>query len=254
MPGTRFSYHEIVSTALVLSAGGLWAAWEVGVWKALRQRFRPDLVVGASAGSWNGWAIAGGCTPEELEADWLNPRTACLMEFAIHSTGCFRPDSLHQAARDLFDRYRPRMPFALTMVEVPRLRLCIVRGDQVTWRHLAASCTIPFGFPPIEIDGKHYVDGGLLGGLPLVAAQEVGATRAVALNVLTTLPFRILRRVMWTRSPTSALEVCRIEPSMRLGSLRDAVVWKPENIRRWIDLGEKDGARMVPLLLTSQAN
>ena len=28
-----------MSTALVLSAGGLWAAWEAGVWKALRERF-----------------------------------------------------------------------------------------------------------------------------------------------------------------------------------------------------------------------
>jgi NTE family protein len=232
-----------VSTALVLSAGGLWAAWEVGVWKALRNRFQPDLIVGASAGSWNGWAIAGGCTPEELEAEWLNPRTACLMEFAIHSTGCLRPDSLYQAARDLYDRYRPRVPFGLTTVEVPRLRLQIVRGAEVTWRHLAASCSIPLGFPPIEIDGRRYVDGGLLGGLPLYAAQELGATRAVALNVLTTLPFRILRRVLWTRQPAEALEVCRIEPSTRLGSLRDAMVWKAENIQQWIELGERDGER-----------
>src|ERR1035437_3866188 len=60
-------------TALVLSAGGLWAAWEVGVWSVLRERFRPDLIVGASAGAWNGWAIAGGCTPLELARPWARP-------------------------------------------------------------------------------------------------------------------------------------------------------------------------------------
>ena len=37
-------------TALVLSAGGLWAAWEVGAWRVLRERFQPDLIVGALGG------------------------------------------------------------------------------------------------------------------------------------------------------------------------------------------------------------
>jgi len=45
----------------------MYAAWEVGVWKALAPHIRPDLIVGASAGAWNGWAIAGGAAPEELE-------------------------------------------------------------------------------------------------------------------------------------------------------------------------------------------
>jgi hypothetical protein len=33
------------------------------------------LIVGASAGGWNGWAIAGGCTPEQLARMWLDPAT-----------------------------------------------------------------------------------------------------------------------------------------------------------------------------------
>src|ERR1035441_5758826 len=70
-------------TALVLSAGGLWAAWEVGAWSVLRERFRPDLIVGASAGTWNGWAIAGGCTPEELARLWLDPATGEIMGFGL---------------------------------------------------------------------------------------------------------------------------------------------------------------------------
>jgi NTE family protein len=232
-------------TALVLSAGGLWAAWEVGVWEVLRTKFRPDLIVGASAGSLNGWAIAGGCAPEELEAQWLDPRAACLIEFGLHATGCFRPEALHRVTRDLFERYHPRVEYGLTMVQVPSMRLRVVRGRDVTWRHLAASCSIPLGFPPIRIDGKYYVDGGLLGGVPLFAAESLGATRAIALNVLTTFHFRILRRVLWTHRPTDALDIVRVEPSARLGSLRDAVVWSPDNIRRWIDLGREDGTRAL---------
>ena len=235
-----------MSTALVLGAGGLWAVWEVGVWKALRTRFRPDLVVGASAGSWNGWAIAGGCTPEELEEKWLDPATGAILKYGLHPTGCLRPETLWEQARQLHDRFRPRIPYGLTMVEVPRMRLRLVRGGEVTWRHLAASCSIPLGFPPVEIDGRRYVDGGLLGGVPLWAAEEMGARRAVALNVLTTWHFRLARRAMWLRQPTGALDVLSLEPSGRLGKLRDAVVWSKDNIRRWIALGEEDGTRALP--------
>src|ERR1039458_5392786 len=51
-------YHWHVPTALVLSAGGMFGAWEVGVWKTLSRHLRPDCIVGASAGAWNGWMIA----------------------------------------------------------------------------------------------------------------------------------------------------------------------------------------------------
>src|ERR1039457_6584211 len=56
--------------ALVLSAGGMFGAYQAGVWNVLSRRFQPDLVVGTSAGALNGWAIAGGCPPAELVDMW----------------------------------------------------------------------------------------------------------------------------------------------------------------------------------------
>ena len=232
-------------TALVLSAGGLWAAWEVGAWSVLRERFRPDLIVGASAGAWNGWAIAGGCTPEELARLWLDPATGEVMRFGLHATGFLQGEPLRAKARELFERFQPRVPFALTTVEIPRLRCHIVRDRDITWQHLAASCAIPAAFPPVEIGGRRYVDGGLRGALPLWAAEELGATRAVALNVLNTPVFRLLHRAMRQRTAGSSLEVVRIEPSRRLGRLRDAVRWSAGNIERWIAQGEQDAKRVA---------
>jgi NTE family protein len=232
-------------TALVLSAGGMFAAWEIGVWKALRPHFTPDLIVGTSAGAWNGWAIAGGATPEELIRDWLDPATADLMQLGLHRAGFLRPDTLHAKARQLFDIYHPRVPFGLTLVEVPRMRVRLVATPQITWRHLAATCSIPMAFPPVSIDGTRYMDGGLLGALPTWAAQEMGATRAIELNCLTTLPFRLLRQTILSRRPRTALERIRIEPSIPLGSIRDAFRWSAANIERSIALGEMDGKRAL---------
>jgi len=58
--------------ALVLSAGGMFGAYQVGAWKVLADVFQPDLIVGASIGAVNGWAIAAGCPPDELIERWLN--------------------------------------------------------------------------------------------------------------------------------------------------------------------------------------
>ncbi|MCX6626601.1 MAG: patatin-like phospholipase family protein [Candidatus Solibacter sp.] len=227
-------------TALVLSAGGLWAAWEVGAWRVLRERLRPDLIVGASAGGWNGWAIAGGCAPDELARLWLDPATGGVMRFGLHATGFLQGEPLYAKARELFARFQPRVPFALTTVELPWLKYHIVRDRDITWRHLAACCAIPLAFPPVEIAGRRYVDGGLRAGLPLWAAEELGATRAIALNVLNTPGFRFLHRVTRGKRPGAAMEVVRLEPSRRLGSLRDAVRWSAGNIERWIAQGEQD--------------
>ena len=229
--------------ALVFSAGAMFGAWQAGVWKALAGRVRPDMIVGASAGAWTGWAIAGGATPDDLIREWLNPQTARVMQPGLHRHGILRPEAMHAKARELYSRYRPAIPFGLVMVEVPPFRLRLVRDSQIGWKHLAAACSIPLCYPPVAIDGRSYVDGGLLAGLPLVAAERMGATEALALNVLTTLPLRMIRKVLRPARPSPALKVIRIEPPRGLGSLRDATVWSRANMERWIDQGIRDGTR-----------
>jgi len=224
----------------------MFAAWEAGFWKVLSRRLKPDLVVGASAGAWNGWAIAGGCPPDELIANWLDPRTGGIMRLGLHPTGILRPEALHAEARRLFERFRPQIDFALTMVEVPRLRVRIVRGAEVGWEHLAASCSIPCAFPPVRIEGRSYVDGGFLGALPVWAAEAQGATRAIALNVLTTQPYRLVHALLPVRAPTAALDVVKLEPSTPLGSLKESVRWSRDAVARMIEQGERDASLALP--------
>ncbi len=234
-----------MATALVLSAGGMFAAWEIGVWKALCGRFQPDLIVGASAGAWNGWAIAGGAGPDDLLAEWMDPRTASIMRLGLHRCGILNPCVLYERSRELFARYRPRVPFGLTLAAIPECQPRLVRDTEIEWEHLAATCSIPLCFPPMRIEGKLYLDGGLLGALPVWAAEEMGADCAVAVNALTTWPFRMLRRIIRPRRPSPRLRVLSIEPSRPLGSLLDASVWSRDNVRRWADLGFQDAEAAI---------
>jgi NTE family protein len=250
----------MVTTALVLSAGGMFGAYQAGAWKTLAPVFSPDLVVGTSAGSLNGWAIAGGCTPEELIDVWLDPKMEKMMRVRWRWSswrGLWDPAPLEAAARDLYERFRPRIPFALTLTQVPWMRARMVRGEDVTWRHLVASCSVPTGFPPVAIGGKLYVDGGLLDVLPLWAAVELGATRAIAVNVLPEMPSRAVRtmaRMAASMAPrrraVEGLDILKI--GRPLGSLSDAVRWRPGNARRWIEMGEEDAAEVAGRLASER--
>jgi NTE family protein len=46
-----------------------------------------------------------------------------------------------------------------------------------------ASAALPGVFPPVEVDGEHFLDGGLVNSIPLDRARKSGATRAFVLQV-----------------------------------------------------------------------
>jgi predicted acylesterase/phospholipase RssA len=155
--------------------------------------------------------------------------------------------------RDFYTRYKPRVPYSATVVEVPWLRLVRVPHDRIAPEHLMASCAVPFGYPPARIGGKFYVDGGVLDILPVWAAAEMGATRVVAVNALPwmpSLPLRAALRVVHAvgRKPAqvSGIEVVEIGPRAPLGSVRESLFWSSENMHRWIRQGEDDAELICP--------
>lgn len=233
----------------------MFGAYQAGVWDVLQPVFRPDMVIGCSAGSINGWAIASGISGEELIRTWLDPRCATLMQ--RHAArrawqAFFDPGPLSEMLQELTSRYTPHIPFALTVTSLPRLRLEMVQTPEITWRHIAASCAIPVGYPAVPIGGKQYCDGGLLNVMPLWAAPRLGAQRAIAVNVLPSRSLTLARaavrmvRLLAPREPqANGLEVLPVIPEPPLGPLRDALVWDPANIRRWIERGQADGRALA---------
>jgi NTE family protein len=241
----------LATTALVLSAGAFLGAYQAGVWKALRERFQPDLVVGSSVGALNGWAIAGGCDPGELIAEWLDPANARLMALRFPLppwAGIFNPHELSCKVGRLFERYQPLVPYGLTAVEVPKLRVRLIRDDGVTARHLLATCSIPCGYPAVRLDGRWLVDGGFMSVLPLWAAAEMGATRAIAVHAMPRMPSRIIRwtvnafRTVGGGPPASCgLEVRMISPNPPARRLREFIRWDRGTVAELIARGIEDG-------------
>ncbi len=53
---------------------------------------------------------------------------------------------------------------------------------RITAEHVLASCAIPFVFPPIPIDKRSYVDGGLRQNTPLLPAIRMGASHCLVIG------------------------------------------------------------------------
>jgi NTE family protein len=241
--------------ALVLSAGGAFAAYQAGAWEILSTRFSPEIVVGASAGSLNAWAVAGGAAPREIAEMWLDPACARLATIRPRKPwrGIFDPAPLYARIEALWNAYRPRIEVGVVAVELRSMRPRLFRNEEITWRHLAASCAVPLSYPPFRLDAGLYGDGGLLEALPLWAAAEMGATQIVGIDVLDRTPLspaRALVRAFRTLlprppRPPQDIEVRIIVPSRSLGPVRKAIFWDPAAVRRWIDLGRADAFRSL---------
>jgi predicted acylesterase/phospholipase RssA len=217
----------------------MFGAWQAGAWRSLAPRFKPDLVVGASVGSLNGYAIATGWSASDLCHWWLRP-------------GVTSFQNLPKIVHGLIEARPLEIDYAVVLVDLFRMKPRTVSGPTILPDHLLASCAVPLAALPRRIDGRLYVDGGLLNPLPVWAAVELGATRILALNALPEIPSVLLRpfvkafRACFGHHPPlpPGIELHTLTPRRPLGSLHDALYWKHENIARWIEQGAADAAKI----------
>lgn len=184
--------------AYVLGGGGVLGTTEVGMFRALaEQGVVPDLVVGTSIGALNGAFVAA--DPSVEGADRLAE-----VWRAVSREGVFLESPFRQAARvaryrthllsneplrAVIDRYLP----VGRIEELPVTFQCVAAAiEQATERWfeagpitdaVVASCSVPGLFPPVEIDGVHYLDGGLVHSIPVGRALQLGATEIYVLQV-----------------------------------------------------------------------
>ena len=241
-------------TALVLSAGGMFGAYQAGVWEALAGRFRPDVVIGTSVGALNGWAIAGGCEPAELRRRWLDRQISLRWRRTWNPVAGLVDEGLFDdCVENLYRAFQPMTEFGVVLTQLPALRQRVFRAGDITWKHLAIACSAPVVFRPRRIDGVLYTDGGLVNSLPLWAAASLGAQRVLAVNLLEQLPsawLKVWRRVIRPAARRSmesvGIEVLTIAARAPLGSMYHMFQWEYQNISDWLEQGKRDGAAAIP--------
>ncbi|HYZ91836.1 MAG TPA: patatin-like phospholipase family protein [Actinomycetota bacterium] len=176
--------------AFVLSGGGNLGAGQVGAVLALLERgIQPDLLVGTSAGAINAAYLAGdpGLEGARRLADiWTSVRTRDVFRLPMkpwHLLAHLRSEALYHS-----DGLRRLLEGALPFgnIEDAPLQLRIVATDFETGGAVAfhsgsivdavlASSALPGLFPPVEVGGRLYVDGGIADNVPISPAVGAGA-------------------------------------------------------------------------------
>jgi NTE family protein len=191
--------EQDIHTAFVLGGGGKWGAVEVGMLKALDEAgVVPELILGTSIGAFNGSVIAqkpGTPGVERLTGLWEDIAASDLMRGSfferVRSVATFQPAMQDSGAlRDLLEGIHGtgstiedlEIPFQCVAASIERAaEHWFDRGPLVD--AILASSAIPALFPPIEIGGEHFYDGGLVNSVPLTRAVELGASRVFVLQV-----------------------------------------------------------------------
>ena len=184
--------------AFVLGGGGLLGAVEVGMLQALLEAgIRPDLVVGSSVGAINGAAVAADPSVEmiaQLAQMWERlGRGAVFAEGPVGRlvTLARSGTHLHGSAglRSLLEEHAQGRLIQELVVPFQCVAACVetagahwVRDGPVA-EAVLASCAVPGLLPPVLIQGRHYVDGGLVHSIPVGRAVQLGATTIYVLQV-----------------------------------------------------------------------
>ena len=162
--------QQPLKIGLALSGGGARGAAHVGVIRALLEHdIVPTHVTGVSAGAIVGAFYAAGLTPDEMMDFALQSSLVRLYKVGMPITGLTKLDYLKERLATIIPRndfagLRVPLHVGITNLNTGAQEL---RSAGPLHDIVAASCSIPFVFKPVELDGSQYVDGGVVKNMPV---------------------------------------------------------------------------------------
>jgi NTE family protein len=184
---------------VVFGGGGVKGLAHAGAWRAIEESgIRVTQLVGTSIGALVGALVAAGWTSEQLtvraralkrqDIVALN-RWAFLLN-GISEPSVFRDEAFREYLKGLLpvERFQDlRMPLCINAVHLETGRMDWFgtggRLDVSLADAIYASCALPLFYPPADLEGELYVDGGVRDPLPILHAADCGADLIIAVDV-----------------------------------------------------------------------
>jgi NTE family protein len=206
LQGISSIVKEFEQVALLLQGGGALASYQAGAYEALvKANIQPNWIIGISSGALNAAIIAGNPPEvrlERLRSFWRSISQPSMYSHVFSALSTFfngrkgffytkmLPSFLQGHFGSEFESWYDPSPLLDTLVKFAdfdrinnaydmRVSIGVVNVadgectyfDNVDTRlrpeHFLASCALPPGFPPVEIDGNFYWDAGLFSNTPL---------------------------------------------------------------------------------------
>jgi len=187
-----------MTTAFVLGGGGVLGAAEVGMLRALFEiEVTPDLVLGTSVGALNGAMVARDPTPAvigRLTDLWQDTNTArAVSDRPLRTVRRAVSTGTHLYSSAFLQQRLVEEFGDTTFEDLPvRFQVCAASIERAAEHWFAsgrlvdaimASAAVPGLLPPAEVDGEHFLDGGIVNSIPLGRAVSLGAERVFVLQV-----------------------------------------------------------------------
>lgn len=180
------------SIGLVLGGGGARGLAHVGVLKVLEGAGIPvHVIAGTSMGAIVGALSAAGKSGAEIEAEVLRQgklnSMLNLIDVRMIRGGLLKGKRIRNLLADLLGGETtfadlPK-PLAVAVTDYNTGRELILREGNVA-DAVRASMSVPGLFEPVQIGDYQLLDGGMLDNVPVAAAQALGATKLIAVDVL----------------------------------------------------------------------
>ena len=220
-PGLSFAEETMrPKIGLVLGGGGAKGAAHIGVLKVLEEQKIPvDYIAGTSMGAIVGALYASGLTAGELEKvitaiDWKDVFSgdpdrrdidyrrkredyANLTRLSVGIKDgkvvtpkglvkdqkvnvLFETLMLHTA--DIRDFDKLPIPYRAVAADLETGEMVVLKGGRLA-DAARASMSVPGAFPPIELDGRLLIDGGIVRNVPVDIVREMGADIVICIDL-----------------------------------------------------------------------
>ena len=173
--------------ALVLGAGSARGFAHIGIIKALDAAgIKPDLIVGASAGSVIGVFYAAGYTGLQMEDVAMKVRDADVIDTVANTKrGLVGGEALQKLINNFVkDKSIETLktPFIATATNLRTGDLVQLKAGDAG-QAVRASSSMPGVFLPTMVNGIEMVDGAISSPLPVSVARQMGAETVIAVDV-----------------------------------------------------------------------
>lgn len=176
------------TVSLVLGSGAARGYAHLGVIKAIEDEgYEIASISGCSIGSVVGGVYAAGKLDDFN--DWAcsldKIRVLRMLDMSFRNGAYIKGDRFFRAIEEMIERPAiESLPIAFTAVAVDLLNqkeFWFQKGDLID--AMRASSAIPSIVSPVELNGRFYVDGGVLNPLPIIPTVSAGADYIIAVDL-----------------------------------------------------------------------
>jgi len=179
MSDTKYNF------GLALSGGGARGFAHAGAIKAIEDAgHKPEIISGTSAGALAAVLYADGYTPEEITQLFVGKNFKEFAELMVPTAGVFGMDGFSRFLK----KHLRKKNFEDLEIPVKIVATNLDEGKSHVFdkgpllEPLMASCSIPIVFKPVEIEGVHYVDGGIFMNFPVSIIRKE-CDKVIGINV-----------------------------------------------------------------------